>query len=171
MLHRRQFSIRTRLTPDQARSRLLGAIAPVPRPILERDSRPFVGTMDGATFRIMRASRGRSSFRPLVRGQIESDPGGSRIAVAMGVHPAVMVFVGFLLVLPASLLVSVLAGGTATDRRDPVMVAIPGVILIFLTVVVLAFFWESRRTLADLAAIVEGDASTPVRDRATVPGV
>lgn len=154
MLFQRRFSIRSALTPAEACARLAAATAPAPGTRLGRDPRPFVGTLEGPAFRIIRTSRGRNSVRPLVRGRIEPDGGGSRLEGTTGLHPVVAVLLGILLVIPGGLVFGVMTGGTAADRRDPVLLVIPGVILLFVLVMGLAFLAERRRTLADLTGLV-----------------
>lgn len=68
-----------------------------PRP----SGRPFLGTVEGLSFRIRRDIQYRNSFLPIIRGSITATSNGSRVNVLMFMHPAVLLFAlgwfGFLL--------------------------------------------------------------------------
>jgi hypothetical protein len=131
----------------------MAAIGPVSTSIFQPDTRPFVGTMTGPAFTITRASRGRNSFRPLVRGRIEPSQGGSRVEGTMELHLVVAVFLGFLLLVPGWLLLTILS----TGRWDTTSFAVAGAMVALVVTAGIGFKVESRRTLADLTAIVEGE--------------
>ena len=160
MLPRRRFTIQSALPPEQARSRLMGAIGPARTSVLQqRDSRPFTGSMTGAAFSITRASQGRNSFRPLIRGSVEPAPGGTRVEGTMRLHQVVVLFMGFLILAPGWLLLNILPNSITTGRWDMTILAIPGAMVFLVSMMGIGFAWESRRALKDLAAIVEGEPS------------
>ena len=53
---------------------------------------PFVGKVEGDSFRVRRDIRYRNSFVPLVWGHITSVPMGSRVRVTMFIHPFIAAF-------------------------------------------------------------------------------
>ena len=157
MLLQKRFSIQSALSPDEARSRLLEAIGPARRTILSRDSRPFTGSMTGGSFRITRTSRGRNSFRPLIRGSIEPYDRGSRIQGTLRLHAVVLGFMAFLVLVPVWFLLNLIPAGVATGHWDRTILAVPGAMLFLLAMMGFGFVSESRRALRELAAIVDGD--------------
>ncbi|WP_263770031.1 hypothetical protein [Propionivibrio soli] len=56
---------------------------------------PFIGTLDGTTFKMRRDIRYRNSFLPQVHGNVISAPAGSRILVRMNLHPLIAAFILF----------------------------------------------------------------------------
>ena len=59
------------------------------------DSSPFIGKVEGDSFRMYRDIRYRNSFLPQVRGSVVSTSRGSRVLITMYLHPLVAVFVLF----------------------------------------------------------------------------
>jgi hypothetical protein len=59
------------------------------------NSPPFIGKIDGDTFRMYRDIRYRNSFLPQVRGSVVSTSRGSRVLITMYLHSLVAVFVLF----------------------------------------------------------------------------
>ena len=53
---------------------------------------PFAGAVEDDSFQIWRCIRYRNSFLPRIEGQLASTPGGTRVNVAMSMHPYVLVF-------------------------------------------------------------------------------
>jgi len=53
---------------------------------------PFVGTVEGDEFRIYRDISYSNSFLPQIRGSVVSTPDGTRIVIAMFLHPIVAAF-------------------------------------------------------------------------------
>jgi hypothetical protein len=56
---------------------------------------PFIGKVEGDTFRLSRDIHYRNSFLPQVRGRVISSPTGSRVLVTMHLHPVVGAFMLF----------------------------------------------------------------------------
>ena len=54
--------------------------------------RPFLGTVEGRSFRIRRDIQYRNSFLPIIRGSITATSNGSRVSVLMFMHPVVLLF-------------------------------------------------------------------------------
>jgi len=163
MFPRRSFTIQSALPADEARSRLLDAIGPVSTSLLHRTTRPFTGSMTGDSFSIIRTSRGRNSARPMIRGTLEAAGGGSRIQGTMRLHEVVVVFMGLLILLSAGFFLNMLLHGLNTGRWDVSLAFIPAVPLFLTAMMGLGFRMESRRALAELAAIVDGEGQTPAR--------
>jgi hypothetical protein len=156
---RRRFTLESPLPPEQARTRLVEAIGPVPTSIFHRDSRPFVGKMNGSSFDAIRASYGRNSFRPKIHGRIEPDTRGSRIHGTMQLHEIVMAVMAVFLGLPTLLLINLLLDSVREGQLNPAAPYAFGVILFLLAMLLGGFAVESRRALGDLAEIVEATKS------------
>jgi hypothetical protein len=99
LMPHRTFTIETRLTPVEVHARLSGAVEPAPTFGLRSQGKPFIGTVNGTSFDVLRNVRGRNSFRPRVRGIITSAGRGSKLTGSMRVHEIVMVFIGFFVAL------------------------------------------------------------------------
>jgi len=156
---RRRFSIQTPLAPEQARTRLIEAIGPKPTSLFDRDGRPFVGRMVGSSFDVMRATRGRNSFRPRIRGSVETASGGSEVRGSMQLHEIVLVVMAVFLGLPTMVLISLLAGSVSRGSLDPAAPYAIGVVGFLLVMMLGGFMLESRRALRDLALIVDATRS------------
>ena len=148
---RRRFTLESPLPPEQARTRLVEAIGPVPTSVLHRDDRPFAGRLSGNSFDVMRTSRGRNSFRPRIRGTIEPATTGARIQGTMGLHEMVMVIMAVFLGLPTMVLISLLAGSVRSGSLNPAAPYAIGVVALLLVMMLGGFAMESRRALRDLA--------------------
>jgi hypothetical protein len=59
------------------------------------DEKPFVGAVEGSSFKIVRRIYHRNAFLPRIRGAVIEASGGSAVDLRMSVSPAVL---GFLLV-------------------------------------------------------------------------
>ncbi len=59
------------------------------------DCPPFIGKIEGDSFRVYRDIRYRNSFLPQVRGTVVSTSRGSRVLITMYLHPLVALFVLF----------------------------------------------------------------------------
>lgn len=127
--------------------------------MFHRDGRPFVGNMVGNRFDVMRASRGRNSFRPRIRGSVETTISGSEIRGTMQLHEMVMVVMAVFFGLPTIVLISLLAGGLRSGSLDPAAPYAFGVVAFLLVMMLGGFMVESRRALRDLAAIVDATRS------------
>jgi hypothetical protein len=89
------------LTAESAMARIKSAVGPEPsfRQLFQRAigrdstaSAPFIGNVEGDSFRVRRDIRYRNDFRPVIRGHVTSVPTGARIRVTMALQPAVAVF-------------------------------------------------------------------------------
>jgi len=90
-----RFTIQTRLSPVEAERVLEGLVRPnvfllEPDPPTP-DLRPFVGRIDGGSFKFHRVITGRNSFLPIIIGRVTPGEGGAvirghmRLAVAVAV--------------------------------------------------------------------------------------
>ena len=127
--------------------------------MFDRDGRPFVGSMVGSTFDVMRTTRGRNSFRPRIRGSIETANGGSEVHGTMQLHEMVVVVMAVFLGLPIMVLISLLAGSVRSGSLNPAAPYALGVVGFLLVMMLGGFALESRRALRDLAAIVDATRS------------
>jgi hypothetical protein len=73
--------------PD-LRTRFRSAFRTGPRP----GEKPFVGRIEGSSFRILRRIYHRNSYRPQIRGSVTDVPGGSLVDLTMSLSPVVVVF-------------------------------------------------------------------------------
>jgi hypothetical protein len=73
--------------PDLA-TRFKSAFRMGPRP----NEKPFVGRVEGSSFRLLRRIYHRNSYRPQIRGSVIDVPGGSDVALTMSISPVVVVF-------------------------------------------------------------------------------
>ncbi len=96
--------IESPLTSEAALLRVRGIVREAPGLIqsikesfggLTESSPPFIGAVDGATFRMRRDIRYRNSFLPRVRGSVVSSPSGATVFLTMHLHPVVFVFMLF----------------------------------------------------------------------------
>jgi hypothetical protein len=56
------------------------------------NEKPFVGRIEGSSFRLLRRIYHRNSFRPQIRGSVIDAPGGSEVDLTMSISPAVAIF-------------------------------------------------------------------------------
>jgi hypothetical protein len=73
--------------PD-LRTRFKSAFTTGARP----DEKPFVGRVEGSTFKILRRIYHRNSYRPQIRGSVIDVADGSHVDLTMSISPAVVVF-------------------------------------------------------------------------------
>jgi hypothetical protein len=74
----------------------------------------------------------------------------------MRLHEVVLGFMGFLILAPAWFLLS---GGLPPGALDRSVLLIPAIPISLILMAWLGFAWESRRALAMLTEIVDGDAT------------
>lgn len=160
LLPRTAFAVISPLGPGQAGGRLSSAIAAPMSPDFYHKRRPFIGRFDGTSFDVMRTSRGRNSFRPRIRGTIESATGGTRIRGTMQLHEAVVVFVGILVLGPTWLFVQLILESVKTGQWDPRIFALPVAVVGLIAMMGFAFAYESRRALRELTVLLEGETSS-----------
>ena len=153
---RRRFTITTGVPADEALSRLGQATGRHADTVAAGDDRRFVGDVTGGSFRIMRASRGRNSFRPLIRGAVAPSMNGSEVTGTAALHAVVTGFMGVLLAVLTLTLLQLLASAIGTRRLDAAVLVVPGIIAFLLLMMRLAFAVESRRALEELAVVVDG---------------
>ena len=54
--------------------------------------KPFVGRIEGSSFKLLRTIYYRNSFRPQIRGAVSEAPGGARVDLTMSMSPLVVIF-------------------------------------------------------------------------------
>jgi hypothetical protein len=160
LLPRIPFAMLTPLGPGEAGERLSAAIAAPLSSNAYHEPRPFSGRFSGASFDVMRTSRGRNSFRPRIRGTIESATGGSRIHGTMQLHEMVVVFVGFIVLGPMWLFVQLILQSMETGQWDFRIFALPAAALGLLAIMGFAFAFESRRAVRELTALLDGEVTS-----------
>lgn len=151
----RRFTMETPLAPEQVQARLRNAIAVRWTFGFSKPDQPFVGSFDGKSFDVTRYVRQRNSFRPCIRGSIESTASGTRLSGTMQLHHIVLVLMGFLMLAAGSVFLSGAARSVASRQVDPVMLGGLGV-LVFLGAMTLGgFFMELNRSVDELARLVD----------------
>jgi len=145
-----RFKIEARLTSQATIARIKEMVGPR-RSFLEQgfwaggDARPpFIGKVEGDSFRVRRDIRYRNSFLPLIWGRITNQPMGTRVSVTMYIHPIVALF---MLVWFSG----VVAGVTAfSNPMHPLLIVPVGLLVFGIALVCVGFFPEaikSRRLL------------------------
>jgi WD40 repeat protein len=124
------------------------------------DHAPYAGTVNASGFEIRRIIHYRNSFLPQIKGRFESGPLGTTVHITMGLHPLVLVFLLIWSIPWLGLGVPILLFGVLPGNAPLEMALMPFVPIAFLTVVWLAFRYESNRSRRDLTAIIQGQGST-----------
>jgi hypothetical protein len=130
LLPRRAFEFRTQLRPTQVADVLREMVEPRRLFRFRAGSRPFQGTVADSGFLIDRIISYRNSFLPQIRGTIQSEALGSRVAVVMELHPVVRAFM-YLWFGGISLGGAVFLGNSITGQTSPVPVLFVGAMFLF----------------------------------------
>lgn len=91
LLPYKRLELRSPLTPVEVARALSESVEPRRWFRFGSGTRPFEGTVSGSEFRIQRIIGYRNSFLPWIHGSIASEASGSRISIAMVLHPVVLV--------------------------------------------------------------------------------
>jgi hypothetical protein len=108
------------------------------------DNRPYKGKVGPREFRIERLIRYQNSFRPVVTGRLEAHGEGSRVHVAMRLHPIIMI------VLPVFMVVFPLLFA----KHNPTQAV--GILLAFVVVTLVGFWYEASYQESMLRRIFAG---------------
>ena len=113
------------------------------------ETHPFLGSVQGHTFRLRRDLRGMNSFLPMVWGDVHPGFSGARVSVTMFLHPLVAAFM-----LPWLTFVGLAAWRTAGKAQDPWAPApLVGMFVFGVALTLGAFITEAikaRRILEDI---------------------
>lgn len=153
------FTIVSPLTADEVLGRLSDATGPAPSSLFERNTRPFTGAIRGDSFDVMRTSRGRNSFRPLIRGRVEATTNGTRLHGTMRLHEAVVAIMAVFIVVPVLVFLRLVTDSVRSGHMNEAAPIALAVVLFMLAMMLGGFALESRRALGDLAAILEASRS------------
>ena len=151
-----RFTILSPLPPDEAASRLVAATGPRRTSVFQRSDKPLTGRVTDRGFEVIRTSHGRNSFRPVIRGTIEPEASGTRIRGTMRLHEAVLVVMGFILLVPGWIFLGGLVRVASAGSFDPSALLLPAVLLFLIAMAVFGFNVESRRSRAILLEVFEG---------------
>jgi hypothetical protein len=151
----RAFELYSALPPGEVLQRIARVTEPRRWIRFGSAAQPFEGAVEGSSFDLLRTISYRNSFLPRVRGSVRGIATGSRLAVTMTLHPAVMVFlfvwVGGVLTIGAGLVLGALNG-----QVEFYFAFLPVGMLLFLWVLAVgAFTFEARkaeRLLRELVA-------------------
>jgi hypothetical protein len=93
-----RFKVEARLGSQAAMARVAEIVAP-PRSFFEQGywscantGLPFVGKVEGSSFRVRRCIQYRNAFLPLIWGRVTGESTETRVSVTMFLHPAVALF-------------------------------------------------------------------------------
>lgn len=147
------FKIESHLTSQAAIARLKEMVGP-PRFFLGQGylaggeaGPPFIGKVEGDSFRVRRDIRYRNAFLPLIWGRITTGPMGTRVSVTMFMHPIMTLFM--------LVWFSGVGAGVAAAFSDPVypLLFIPAGLLVFGVALVCGGFFpeaiNARRLLEE----------------------
>jgi len=101
----RRFVITTDLNSDGAIQQItnnINILVPGSLKFLRRANdfeKYFFGRIDNNIFKIHRAIKGRNSVLPFIKGQIISQATGSRIIIRMRLHPVILIFCLWILII------------------------------------------------------------------------
>ena len=155
LLPYRRFTIETPLTPADVRARLRDAIAEKWTFGWSQPEQPLVGDFDGTSFDVTRYVRGRNSFRPRVRGTVESVGSGTRLTGTMQLHGIVILITGALTLVAGSVLVSGLVRSVAGGQLHPMVLPALGVLALLVAMTMGGFVMEVRPTFHELVQVVD----------------
>jgi len=119
---------------------------------------PFIGKVEGNSFRIQRDIRYRNSFVPRIYGQVATSENGSRISVEMNFHPLVTVFLVFWFVVVGMAGIAMAISGNLLNALFPL-----GMCLFAAGIALIGFSPEARKARR---LIEQGLACRPADRRA-----
>ena len=157
LLPYRRVVLQSPLAPDEVARVLLDSVDPNPR--WGASNRPFAGSVTPPEFRIHRTISYRNSFLPQIVGRIAPDGSGSRIAMTLGLHPLVAVFVAGWLSVVGIVGIAVVLGGAAT--QNPIAWMPVGMFLFGCLLTMGAFSFEVRKAKQILISLLEGTELAP----------
>jgi hypothetical protein len=116
--------------------------------------KPFVGRVEGSTFKVLRRIYHRNSYRPQIWGSVIDVPGGSEVDLTMAISPVVVVFL--------VIWFAMMGGFASTALRQIIPSAGAGHVLIILAagMAILAigcalFFFEALKARRLLQAAIQ----------------
>lgn len=121
------------------------------------ETKPYQGRVVGNSFNISRIISYRNSFLPQISGSIETTFSGSLIRVKMRLHVAVIVFMCIWGGIVGSVGFLFLSQAFGSTDFDPMTLMPLGMLLVFYVVVMLAFKYESKQSIADLQSLFEAE--------------
>ena len=139
--------IETILSPDATISRIGSLIGDAPQGFwaslkysFKSPERPFLGKIDGYSFKVSRDIRYRNSFLPRIHGQVDPAPAGSMITLSMTLHPFVAIFMLFWLSFTG---VGAWQAVNTSQGQDPTVLVPIGMFIFGIMLVTLGFFPEA----------------------------
>jgi hypothetical protein len=148
----RRVRFETSLTPEEVTRRLQQEITAPASPIFDRRTQHFQGTFDGGRFQMMRIVKGRNSFNPVIRGQLSSVAGGTRIDAQLQLHPLVMGILAIFTVI-ASRIASIAAPEFLAMPAAGMAAGLGALLLLVLLFAAIANL-EAGKTLRILSAVI-----------------
>lgn len=122
-----------------------------------RETKPYQGKVVGSTFNISRIISYRNSFLPRISGSIENTFSGSLIRVKMKLHIAVIIFLCIWCGIMGTVGFVFLSPTFGSTDFDPMTLIPLGMLVVFYVVVMLAFKYESKISIADLQSLFEAE--------------
>lgn len=114
-----RFSIQTRLSTIEAEDTLARLVDS-----RRGSTKPFVGCVEGGSFKFHRVFIGRNSFIPIISGRIAEGEGGAVVQGTMRLHWAVAVFMTGCICLAITVAVGALRGSFADSDTFAVVSAL-----------------------------------------------
>jgi|GEM_PF-242975 len=127
----------------------------------DRKHAPYAGTISPTGFEIHRIIHYRNSVRPNIRGRFEARPDGTRVRIAMKLHPFVAIFLFFWCSLWYGISIPVFLSGARSGDLSPEVGLFLGLPVVVLFVFWCAFWYEVKRSRRELTAIVLGKSLEP----------
>lgn len=122
-----------------------------------KDTKPYQGKIVGHSFNISRIISYRNSFLPQISGTIENTFSGSLIRVKMRLHVAVIIFLCIWGAIMGGVCILFLSQAFGSTDFDPMMLIPLGMLVVFYVVIMLAFKYESKQSIADLQSLFEAE--------------
>ena len=122
-----------------------------------RETKPYQGKVLGNSFNISRIINYRNSFLPQISGNIENTFSGSLIRVKMRLHIAVIIFLCIWCGIVGTVGIVFLSQAFGRTNFDPMMLIPLGMLAVFYVVIMLAFKYESKISIADLQSLFEAE--------------
>ncbi|WP_413160423.1 hypothetical protein ACL6C3_18095 [Capilliphycus salinus ALCB114379] len=124
-----------------------------------RNHRPYAGTISNSGFKIHRIIHYRNSFLPVIRGQFESLSDGTIVHISMSLHPMVVAFLSFWLLMWYSVSIPIfileILSGNLPKFEALLFLGLP---IFLLLIFVCAFWYEADRSCQELTQIIGGKA-------------
>ncbi|MCX2680204.1 hypothetical protein OOZ15_09665 [Galbibacter sp. EGI 63066] len=155
-----KIELKTELSIQEVRKILVEYIRPKKGPTFgfknQKENKLFEGTFERDEFKIQRISKGRNSFLPQIKGQIQSDFKRTILIADLKVHNFSIVFMIFWLTFIGFAFVMGIVGIIKQDT-NPILLIFPLIMIAFgIGLVHFGFNKEKENSINDLKRIING---------------